>query len=238
MAKRYSDKVQHLLTEKQGILRHKVEGSERPIYDPAAHAHRTYGGDYRIVESLAPWDDVAEYHTTAEFAHTDKGYINHCGPTALTNAVIMLTKRKHPDDKMPVPPAQIFSRVAKFGQKFFLYNNVNFMGFIGGTSDVYAGIYIGRVLKMLGIKDYHVTVPRVMNEENLERVFREGGLAYLMLHKHECYKNHHVICNGLVILKDEKENRKVYLKIMDGWSRRPAYIDYEAAKLDFFWGIQ
>ena len=39
------------------------------------------------------WLPYAVYHTTGCYSRLGKGYVNHCGPTAITNAILTLRRR-------------------------------------------------------------------------------------------------------------------------------------------------
>ena len=230
--------VLDLTTRKMGILRKPVPGSDQPIDDPVSHADRWYKAPFHIVIHCDQWKQQSKYRSTSYFANVRVNYTLHCGPTAVTN-LILATSQKYPNTWLGrFTEKDLFEIIASEGESMGLYHNGSWHHLFGGTSDFFAGAYMNRALQINGIRDVSIQAPVPVRTEGLRRWLDQGNLAYLMLHRHECYRNHHVICNGYMQLQNQSGEKITYFQIMDGWSARPRYVDENSLKGDFFWKIQ
>lgn len=226
-----------LTTKKQGILRKTVPGSDHWIDDPVRHADRWYGGGYRITERTDLWRMESEYHTTGEFSRVRARFELHCGPTAITNLLLAASNRRGNNWIRHRSPADLFEVVASEGMRMMVYHSGSWHNLFGGTSDLMVGQYIRRSAQAVGMNDLQVGPPVPAVPRYLEQWLKAGNLAFLMLHRHECYRNHHVLCNGTVLVENELGRKHRYYQIMDGWAGRPRFVDEESLKGDFFWKI-
>lgn len=230
--------IQDLTSRKMGILRKPVVGSERPIENPVSHANAFYEGSYHVVQHTDLWKEQSDYRTTGYFSKVRANYTLHCGPTAVTNLLLAVSKRTENSWSGRFSEKDLFEIVASEGISMGLYHNGAWHNLFGGTSDFLAGKYIKRSLETAGIKHMSVMAAVPVQTISFMRWLDDGNLAYLMLHRHECYRNHHVICNGYVQVENETGNKITYFQIMDGWSSRPRYVDENSLKGDFYWKIQ
>ncbi len=175
-----------------------------------------------------PWKKYESYCTTGQFADLgSKGYKRHCGPTAVTN--LIRTLKMAEDDGFAEREDSTFSRIAALGQQMLIYFNMDLMGHFGGTSDIWAGIYIRAALKKYHLKA-KVIGRHFLTEENVKKAIERGSILYVEFHNHPQYKNHHVICYSAEELLVKKNKREVsfYLKCADGWSKKPQYLSLQS----------
>ena len=64
-----------------------------PVADPLAYAREKYGQDFTEVLRVERWKDEVVSCTTGRFEKLGKGYVRHCGPTAITNLILTLNHR-------------------------------------------------------------------------------------------------------------------------------------------------
>ncbi len=226
-----------LTTKKQGILRQPVPGSDRVIDDPVAHANACYGGGYRVTEYVDRWRKESEYHTTGEFAEVRAKSVLHCGPTAITNLLRCFYRRTGNRWMARHSAADLFEVVASEGSRILAYHNGSWHSLFGGTSDLMAGHFINKAADAVGMPSLAQSPPVMIVNRQLYTWMKEGNLAFLMLHRHECYRNHHVLCNGVITVTNHKGENHRYYQIMDGWAHRPRYVDERSVKGDLFWKI-
>lgn len=230
--------IQDLTSRKLGVIRKPVAGSEKPIGNPASHANKYYDGPYHVAHRTDLWKDQSEYRTTGYFSNVRANYTLHCGPTAVTNLLLAVSKRMDNTWTGRFEEKDLFEIVASEGIRMGLYHNGAWHNLFGGTSDFLAGKYVRGALEMAGIHQARVLNATPVQTESFIRWLDDGNLAYLMLHRHECYRNHHVICNGYIKLVNEMGETITYFQIMDGWSSLPRYVDEKSLKGDFYWKIQ
>ena len=178
------------------------------ISDPVLHAKEKYEENFFTAETVFPWQAYASFCTTGQFARLENGFVRHCGPTAITNLVLMLRAR-FPESAKAASPEEIFL------QSF----PCRILNYFGSQSAVHGGRL--RLIRRIPA-----------NPATMEQELRKGRLLYLMLHHHRCYGSHHVICSGFRVLKSsssEREDR--YFLIADGWSSSPRYL--AASELGF-----
>ena len=217
------------------------------ISDPVLHAKEKYEENFFTAETVLPWQAYASFCTTGQFARLENGFVRHCGPTAITNLVLMLRAR-FPESAKAASPEEIFLQSAAIGKRLFIYHNMDLFHLYGGTNNLLAGIYIEKCLQSFGfpcrILNYFGSQSTVhggrlrlirripANPATMEQELRKGRLLYLMLHHHRCYGSHHVICSGFRVLKSSSSEREErYFLIADGWSSSPRYL--AASELGF-----
>lgn len=230
-------KIQDLMTKKQGILRRPVPGSDQVINDPVAHANAWYGGGFRVTEYIDRWRGESEYHTTGEFARIRAKSVLHCGPTAITNLLRSVARRTGNTWIERHSAEDLFEVVASEGSRILAYHNGSWHNLFGGTSDVLAGYFINKAADAVRMPALAESAPVMILTQQLYQWMREGNLAFLMLHRHECYRNHHVLCNGVITVANRDGKQHRYYQIMDGWASRPRYVDERSVIGDLFWKI-
>ena len=119
------------------------------ISDPVLHAEEKYRESFFTAETVFPWQPYASYCTTGQFARLEKGFVRHCGPTAVTNLVLMLRAR-FPEAAETASPEEIFLRSAAIGKRLLIYHNMDLFHLYGGTNNLLAGIYIEKCLQSFG----------------------------------------------------------------------------------------
>jgi len=162
------------------------------------------------------------YRTTGEFEQLDRGYRNHCGPTALTNLVLTLFDRA---GQPPAEPKAVFRRAAGLGMRRLFYGNFNLLGRWGGTSDLLSPAYLRAVLRTFGLADARVGLRRRLNEKTLERAAAQGEILYLQTRRHPRYGYHHLLCYGAA---RDPEGGEWQLRLADGWTGRPVVVPLSA----------
>lgn len=201
------------------------------IENPAIHAGEKFGALFVQDEYMDRWGENASYCTTSQFAVLDRGFVKHCGPTAVTNVLLTVLKERG----QIFPENEVFLRVADLGMKKRIYWNTDFMKMFGGTFDHKAGSYIKAALKEFDIENVTVNRGKRATEKNFIKCLNDGGMAYLELRFDKPYGSHHVVCYGYSYVKNEQTGqRKLYLKIADGWSHNPRYMESTDMMLNSF----
>ncbi len=178
------------------------------------------------------------YCTTGQFSDLGpKGYLRHCGPTALTN--LIRTVRKMEQQPLTESEDTTFSRLAALGSQCGFYMNADLFQRFGGTSDLLSGLYIRAALRM-----YHthasVAGRHLLTERSVKKALDRGSILYVEFHNHPKYGNHHVICySGMKLVYGKKQrNAGFYLKCADGWADRPRYLSLISVPCGSFIEIQ
>ena len=175
--------------------------------------------------------------TVGQFRDLGKGYDKHCGPTAITNLVLTLggvPSGRSSDPKVRTAALQqTFLTIAGTASRWLVYWNTDFLGRIGGTSDVLVRPVLHVCLRKFGIRGYAVHGPFPMTERKMKAEIRKGSILYLMLHANKKYGNHHLLCYGT----EEKEGRSVF-RLADGWAARPQRLCPEELRYGFFYSVR
>ncbi len=161
----------------------------------------------------------AVFCTTGQFKNLDRGYVQHCGPTAITNLLLTLKNlEREPEAGDVTREAQeaVFRKVAGYGRRHLLYINRKILKYWGGTSDITAGIYIRKMLERSGFGARKVFHRRLFTFMRAKRALQRGSILFIELRHHKKYGNHDVLCYGA-----GKYNGENVLCIADGRSRQP-----------------
>lgn len=169
------------------------------------------------------WEPYASYCTTGEFADLSRGFVRHCGPTAITN-LLLAFDRRYSGRGTRLVPAAVFLRAAEIGRHQGLYWNKEILKKFGGTSDFMSGVFIRAVFRAFGRRDVKIGRLHALSEKNLLRSLRAGKLVYLQMHRHPRYGNHHVVCTGAEMRPGVEKRRELYFVLADGWSPKPVYL--------------
>lgn len=217
-------------------------GKRKPggkIADPAAHADRTGRGPFRIWREVDQWGELAPHYTTlTRFGQVDgvKWY-NNCGPTAVTNLLVMLRRRAGRPGTLR-EDLDLYARAARYGTRRLFYVNAR-RGPVRGTSDLRAGTYLRRMFaKLLGMRP--AIRFRRATEANLRQSLDRGALLYLLLRRHPAYGDHHLVGYGWTAVRSETTGAvRTYLKVSDGHAAAPRYLDLGGCKgyLRFYYEI-
>jgi hypothetical protein len=193
--------------------------------------------DFSTRDYENPWEAYETYCTTGEFAKLGKrGYVRHCGPTAMTNLILTLKKREakgdlffsganggiQQRDLLRQPINELFEEIAATGQRMLVFANMDLFGRLGGTSDILAGLYLRRLLNKYRL-NARVKGHFPLTEHRVRSAVERGSLLYLELHRHPRYQNHHLICYTAeeVFLPGSSKEVGFYLKCADGWGKQP-----------------
>ena len=186
------------------------------------------------------WLPYAVYRTTGCYSRLGKGYVNHCGPTAITNAILTLRRRAGIETEKRIPNSEdreIFEKVARYGTRHLFYFNFSFLKHYGGTLDVLAGFYLRNMLSRYVPGKVHVSLLRPLSARLMQKELSRGRFLYIQVLRHPKYKNHHFLCYGYrqgPVPKDVRGRKKdnILFICADGWSLAPK----ELTKKDFRFG--
>ncbi len=212
-------------------------GSSGAITDPIAHADQWYNGPYSCNDYQNHWEEdgtSVECHKTSEYS----GYQNHCGPTAVTNMLIIYGNRFEIDSITSQSHTSIFSTVAQIGISNLYYINSDLFNVIGGTANALADNYILDAFDAYDVSGITIDGRFNTNYTNIEISLRNDRLLYLLLNNHDRYGDHHVVCYAYTRLVSSTDGSYVtYLKVADGWANSPRYIDLASVDGDEYWEV-
>ena len=210
-----------------------------PIENIVQDAQKRYQCGFapaRVKDSGAPYESFC---TMGDFEHLKHGYRQHCGPTALTNILLTL-KNIHSTPELAIEsPQSLFIQTARLGRRMLAYYNISLFGRLGGTSWFLMGPYLRMALRKYKVTD-HVIVHSypLAKGSDLVRQLDKGRLVFLQMFHHPTYKAHDVAAYGYQELKTKQGGRVFYLKVADGWSRRPRYIAAADLPLCSMWALE
>ena len=209
----------------------------KPIFDPVAHATAETGYPCSVAERVCPWEGAAAYHTTGQFARTgERDYHQHCGPTAVTNAVCAARKRR---GMAPMDPAEVFALAAAVGRRRLTYWNIPEKLHLGGTSYLLLGPYVAACLRKCGLDGVRQTWRIQARPEQMAAELARGRMLVLAMTHHRCYGSHLVVAYGLVrVAVAGRSKPRLYLLVADGWAGGPRYIDAETLRLCGYVAVQ
>ncbi len=205
------------------IFRRRTPG--RPIDDPVAHAREKTRYDCRLLRTEAPWLPEMAFHTTRDFDRDGRKYHKHCGPTAITNLLCAVARRRGRTEVLQTPPTEIFRQVASIGKRRATYWNIRDDVPLGGTSYVLLMAYVHACLHRYGLDDVKVSGRLVATPQEMARELRQGNLLVLSLYRHRYYGSHIVVACGVTEVSVPGHNApRLYLEVADGWVNRPRYL--------------
>ncbi len=205
------------------------------ISDIYTHASTYYGGTYTLHDSQNHWGSPYLY-TCSDFENLGSGFVNHCGPTAITNMLLMYGMRFSVANLAVSNRNSIFLNVASIGTSHFYYVNTNFLG-LGGTYGAFANSYICDCFSDYGIS-VTCTTRFYVNYTTVERSLRTDHLLYLTLSGHEYYQDHHLIGYAYYRLFNSTYTQSaIYIQVADGIYSNPRYLDMAAVSNDQFWEV-
>lgn len=162
------------------------------------------------------------YLTTGQFSGLERGFIQHCGPTAITNITMTLTARQTGQLPDTDEAEKRFKRIIRIGRRPVVYMNTDLFHLLGGTLDRSVPYYLRRSLKAFGLKNCRISRIFRLNMQQLEACIASGCIIYLIMRRHPVYGNHHMVCYGLE--KRGSRTQDTFLRVADGWSSKPAYL--------------
>ena len=233
--------VSALVNDNDASLMTTTPGSSSVITDPISHADQWYNGPYSCNDYQNHWEEngsTVECHSTSEYRNLGNGFKNHCGPTAITNMLVMYGNRFEVTEINNEDDDDIFLTVANIGTSHLYYINSDALGIIGGTANASADNYILDAFEAYDVSGITVEGRFNINYTNIEISLRNDRLLYLLLDDHDLYGNHHVICYAYTRLVSSTDGSYVtYLKVADGWASTPRYIDIASVNGDKYWEI-
>ena len=164
-------------------------------------------------------EKTESYLTTGQFSRLGRGYIQHCGPTAITNITMTLTARETgqlPDD---TEAEMRFKRIIRIGRRPVVYMNTDLFHLLGGTLDRSIPYYLKRSLKAFGMNDCRVSRISRLTLQQLQECINAECIIYLIMRRHPVYGNHHMVCYGLE--RRGPGTQDLFLRVADGWSSSP-----------------
>lgn len=213
---------------------------ETVIENPVSHASGKYNKLFVQDDYLDLWGEDASYCTTGQFAGLGRGFVKHCGPTAVTNVLITFMNRAFAEGRSAEKPdngmkSDIFLKVSEIGSRKGIYWNTDFMKMFGGTFDTFTKVLLRSGLREFGLSDIQAMRRRRATEKNFKKCLEAGCICYLQLRFDKPYGSHHVVCYGYSYVKcEESGKRYMYLKIADGWSTTPRYMEASDMMLNMF----
>lgn len=172
--------------------------------------------------SIEKCKDTCSFATTGSFEHLAGGFTAHCGPVAVTNVILTYWMRHGRPDLIP---RDVFLWTADFGKHHLFYFNGKFLHLIGGTSDILSGAYLYACLRHFGIYNMRISPVIPLTPRLLREVLKNGNIAYVQLHHHPKYKNHHLIVYA--------SDGDAFIAA-DGWMSRPVTLSSKDLRLGGF----
>lgn len=188
----------------------------------------------RTVASV--WRGYESTCTTGQFASLGNGFKRHCGPTAAANLVLTINKRFVTDRESD--QNDTFLTCARLGMRTFLYENMDFLGRFGGTSDLLVPLYLSLCFRKCACPA-RVAAWKPLTERTVREALRRGSLLYVEVRHHPKYQNHHFICYGAREMRDaEGRELALFLMCADGWKEGLTPIALSSIKRGTFYEIQ
>ncbi len=234
-----------LISEKTRSERENAGGRNVGPYDnvienPFDHASTWYNGPYECHDWTNYWEPnntTVECHSALEYSNLGGGYVNHCGPTAITNMLIIYGNRFNISSITSETDDDIFVTVAGIGISHSYYFNSNFINI--GTLNGAAGWYIYDSFAAFNVTGITINGRYGINYSNVSISLGNDRLLYLLLDDNDCYGDHHVTCYAYTRLQSTTDGNFVtYLKVADGWSDTPRYIDINSVDDDQYWEVE
>lgn len=204
------------------------------ITDPFTHANSNYQGPFVAIPGdwCNKWENYMSFELMTSYNTVDgKTYKDHCGPTAILNIVLSCKNRYGMPDIANTPKAQLFKQILTYGL------NMQFYSPGIGTIRLTANAYIKNVMAAFG-RSVNVNGRHNIDYNNVKAKLNDNDLLYLSLDNHETYGDHALIGYGYCRIQSQTtEWYKSYIKVADGWSSRPRYIDMASAANSKFWSV-
>lgn len=205
------------------------------ITDPFKHADSVYAGPFKYYEHINKWDSSSSSLSLVNMSSFDCK--NHCGPTAITNMLKMYGNRFSVSSIKKDSVKEIFNTVLGVGGSKYYFNADIEIGddiVLGGTVNAWAGAYIKDCFSEYGLNAS--CTKKDISYDNVKSSLANDHLLYLMVMGHSTYGNHHMVCYAYTRLVSTTTGLyKTYLKVADGWSTSPRYVDLATATSDEYW---
>ena len=205
---------------KNNNLKNEARTVNIEIYDPVGHANRYYDGPFVRADSISWWENYVDYYTTSY--GNNNGYYNHCGPTAISNAVIAFCNRypNRAGTAINYNNNQIFTLIANYGLGYNYFSNQS------GTDGVTVTEYTRNSFLCFGISLSVSNINALGSFDELKRHLLNDDLLIVFLWNFDnYYNNHFVMCYGYTRLQSQTTGYYLtYMNIADGLSLSPRYL--------------
>lgn len=219
---------------RDGINYSLIDPGEKTLLQGKEHEAKTTSKGSPQTPSPQPienWFRYESFYTTGRFSGLDKGFVQHCGPTAITNILITLDRRYGYEQVAKEEPEEIFRKVAALGRRYLFYINRNILHYWGGSNIWLMGFYLRSALRKYGIRDRRIHLWPVALPKMAVEQLKKGRLLLLSVYHHKIYGSHSVVAYGLQNLKGADGCIRTYIQLADGWAERPRYLAVEDLKL-------
>ena len=183
----------------------------RTISDPFAWAESYYDGTFSAVEWKNAFEDSCEFLTTTQFNVVNSvSYDNHCGPTAITNLIVLVGNYRNYAPVKNVSVSSIFSKVAQYGISHGYYSKAT------GTLTSTSNKYIKEAFASYNISTSVSTVP--ISYTNVKNAINSYKPLHLKVLSNSIYGDHSVVGYAYTVLENQYDDRISFVKIEDGWA--------------------
>lgn len=200
------------------------------ITDAGVYAKNVYGGTWKCTAWNNEWEEYANFATMSNFP----GYTNHCGPTAITNAIKMYGNKYNNSTIKNSSNASVLSKVLDANAEA---TSPYYTG-ASGTWDATANAFIQDSFKKYNV---NVTVygRYSLNVENMKNATTSNRLMFIMLHSYGYpYGNHSVLGYAWSrMTRSSDQGDKHFIKVCDGHKSSGRYIELALCLQDQFWEI-
>ena len=197
---------------------------KNPITDPFAHAQEQTGKSWTVADARTEWEAFGTFETTGNFGVLDDGYKQHCGPTAITNALLSFENRSPLTAGKRMAAQRVFRRVARLGARKHYYVNASLLGIWGGTFNLATAPYMKQAFGLYRRTGHTVKGPYPALRPLLTRALDRDNLLYVELILHPVYGNHHLLVYGYRLLESKDGHKRLYLLTADGWNNSARYL--------------
>ncbi len=203
------------------------------ITDSAAYAKNVYGGTWKCTSWSNKWESAANFAVAKSFP----SYTNHCGPTAITNAIKMYGNKYGNNYIKGLSNTQVFNKVMEANK---LSGNAYYIP-ADGTPDKTADAFIKDSFKRCGVT-VSTYGPYICTVEDMKNATTADRLMYVMLHEYGGpYGDHHLIGYAWACLTDNTytySRNLHFLKISDGHKPSARALDMSQIVADKYWEIK
>ena len=185
------------------------------ITDPVVWAERYYGGQFSAVEWKNAFQNYCKFCTTDDFEIANSiRFYNHCGPTAITNLILIVGNYRNYAPVKNAGEENIFVDVAMYGiSKGYFINSSG--SIVSGTSKDTVNQYIDGAFDLfdisVSVSSMSVTYENVKNAINGYRPF------YLSVTNNSIYGNHGMAGYAYTVMENQYNDRISFVKVADGW---------------------
>ncbi len=198
----------------------------RTISDPFAWAETYYDGTFSAVEWKNAFENSCEFLTTSQFSVVNSvSYSNHCGPTAITNLIVLVGNYRNYALVKNTNVNTIFSNVAQYGISHGYYSKAN------GTPTATSDEYIKEAFASYNISVSVSTVP--VNYTNVKNAINGYNPLHVKVLSNSIYGNHSVVGYAYTVLENQYDDRISFVKIADGWNTSGRYLPIYTLSSDY-----